>query len=250
MERCLVKYDRIDDIAIVSLDRAERHNALVPELLSDLLSVLRARQCREAAALILRAEGRSFSTGGDLLGFQQHRESIADYAFDLLGLLNRVILTMYESSAPIVCVAQGQVNGGALGLLLASDRVIMHPSASITPWYARVGFSPDGGWTAMLPRVIGVQQSMHWLATNARHDAETCLRLGLVHELVDACDTAALKWAECCANLSQASLVAARGLLYANAGKLGERLEAERVAFVRQVQTMDAQQGIDRFLGG
>jgi len=234
------------EIAIVSLNRPARHNSLVPELLSCLLSALESDDCKDAAVVVLRAEGRSFSTGGDLLGFQQHRETIPDYADELLGLLNEAIITLYCHPAPVICAVQGQVTGGSLGLLLAADRVVMARRASITPWYTEIGFSPDGGWTAMLPSMIGRQQAANWLLTNARHDAKTCLELGLVHQLVkNDCDGAAIAWANKVATMHSGRI---RGLLNIDAEILRQKLEAERKAFVAQVQTAQALDGIENFL--
>ncbi|HEY5776542.1 MAG TPA: enoyl-CoA hydratase/isomerase family protein, partial [Xanthomonadales bacterium] len=151
----LVTLERRGPIALVSLNRPARHNALVPELLAELLQVLGDPVCQDAAVVVLRAEGRSFSTGGDLYGFRQQRETIGTYAYGLVGQLNEVILAIYAHPAAVVCSVHGQVTGGSLGLLLAADHVIMRRGASITPYYSVVGFSPDGGWTALLPDIIG-----------------------------------------------------------------------------------------------
>ncbi|MGB7451014.1 MAG: enoyl-CoA hydratase/isomerase family protein [Lysobacterales bacterium] len=245
----LVTLRRQGKIAIVSLNRPTRHNALVPELLSRLLQVLEHQDCQDAAVVILRAEGRSFSTGGDLSGFQDHRETIGDYAQELVGKLNQVILTIYTHPAVMVCAVHGQVTGGAIGLLLASDRVIIRRGASITPYYSLVGFSPDGGWTALLPDIIGRQQCMNWLAGNTSKDADTCLALGLVHQVVENdCDASALDWAKIVAGHKTHSITRTRKLLNTNIEHLRHRLEAERESFVSQVQTRQALDGIDSFL--
>ena len=249
MSEPLVTLQRKGAIAIISLNRPARHNALIPELLSELLEVFEHRDCQRAAVVILRAEGRSFSTGGDLLGFQQHKDNIAAYAGGLVGQLNRVILAIYTHPAPVACAVHGQVTGGSLGLLLASDRVIMRHGVTITPYYAVVGFSPDGGWTALLPDIIGRQQAMHWLTANTSFDAETCLALGLAHEVVeDNCDEAALAWAQKAAEMQTGSIACSRRLLNHESDILRLRLEAERKTFVEQIQTQQALDGIDQFL--
>lgn len=245
----LVKLTRRGNIAIVSLNRPNRHNALVPEFLARLLEVLEHDDCQNAAVVILRAEGRSFSTGGDIAGFQAHRDTIGAYAKGLVAKLNQVILALYTHPAFIVCAVHGQVTGGALGLLLASDHVIMHRDASITPFYSVVGFSPDGGWTAMLPDIIGRQQSMNWLATNSCHDAKICLALGLAHQLVeDDCDSSALRLAERVAANKTCSITRTRKLLNTGIEGLRQRLENECENFVSQVQTKQALEGIDSYL--
>lgn len=236
---------RLDgSIALVSLNRPARHNALVPELLSRLLQVLKHEDCQTASVVILRAEGPSFSTGGDLSGFQNHKATIGTYAQELVGQLNQVILTMYTHPAAIVCAVHGQVTGGALGLLLATDHIIMQRGATITPYYSVVGFTPDGGWTALLPDIVGRKQAMHWLNTNASNDADTCLELGLVQEVVeDDCDASALAWARMVAKDNTGKITRKTTIEV-----LRQRLETERANFVDQVQTQHALDGIDQFL--
>jgi len=227
---------------VIRLNRPARHNALVPELLVALLDAINDERSQQARAVILAAEGRSFSTGGDLLGFWEHRDCIAEYAQHLVGLLNQVIIAIYTHRSPIGCAVQGQLTGGSLGLLLAADHVIMQHDVQITPWYSEIGFSPDGGWNALLPHLIGRQRSLHWLSSNETVSAETCLEMGIAHELVaeDAL-AAAQAWSE--------SVTTTRALTGADAAQLSQDLEAERVAFVTQVQTPEAIDGIAKFLG-
>jgi len=245
----LVTLQRRGAVALISLNRPARHNALVPGLLDALVQALGHPDSQSAAALVLRAEGRSFSTGGDLAGFLDNRETIASYAHGLVGQLNAAIVAIYTHPAPVVCAVQGQVTGGSLGLLLASDHVIMRRGVTITPFYSVVGFSPDGGWTAMLPDIIGRQRTMDWLASNASHDADTCLALGLAHQVADDdCDAAALQWAGRVAEKNAGCMARTRRLLNADIDVLRRRLEAERENFVVQVQTRSALDGIDLFL--
>ena len=245
----LVRLERQGKIALLSLNRPARHNALVPELLSQLLQALEHNDSQSAAVVILRAEGASFSTGGDLAGFQNNRDAIGIYAHDLVGKLNQVILALYTHPAAIVCAVHGQVTGGSLGLLLASDQVIMRRGITITPYYSVIGFSPDGGWTALLPDIIGRQQALHWLASNISYDADSCLKMGLVQQVVEKdCDASALAWAETVAGFQTGSVTRTRKLLNTNVDILRQRLEAERENFVSQIQTQQALDGIDLFL--
>jgi len=238
----LVTQEVIGSNTVIRLNRPARHNALVPELLVELLDAFDDARSQRARTVILAAAGRSFSTGGDLLGFWQHRDNIAEYAQHLVGLLNQVIISIATHRSPVACAVQGQVTGGSLGLLLATDHVIMQHDVQITPWYEEVGFSPDGGWTAMLPKVIGRQRSLDWLSRNESLAAETCLEMGVAHEIV-ATDplTASLAWSD---------RVAGKGSpLNTDTAALSQGLEAERVAFVKQIQTPEAIDGIARFLG-
>ena len=249
MTESLITLEFSEQTAVIWLNRPARHNALVPRLLQDLLSALADERSRDANAVILAAKGRSFSTGGDLLGFWEHREDIAAYAHQLVGLLNEVVLAIYAHPVPVAAAVQGQVTGGSLGLLLATDRVFMTREVSITPWYSEVGFSPDGGWTALLPDIIGRQRTSHWLSTNASATAEECLDMGVAHEIADDVVGATLDWSRQINGKSVASIRNTRKLLTSGSAEIAERLEAERMTFVQQVQTRKAITGIARFLG-
>ena len=246
----LVTLDVAGSAAVIRLNRPTRHNALVPGLLEDLLDALADERSRKARAVILAAEGPSFSTGGDLLGFWRHRHNIADYAQRLVGLLNEAMLALYTHPVPVTCAVQGQVTGGSLGFLLAADRVIMQRDICITPWYSEVGFSPDGGWTTLLPGIIGRQQALDWISNNTSVTAQECLDMGVAHELV-ASDVfaAALAWSSQFVTMKEVSTELIHPRPGRNVEEISQGLEAERVAFVRQIQTPEALAGIAGFLG-
>ena len=251
MAEPLVTIERHGAVAAITLNRPARHNALVPGLLTELLESLKGEPIAGAGALVLAAEGRSFSTGGDLLGFHEHRDTIGEYAEQLVGLLNDVILALYDLPLAAVCAVNGQVCGGSLGLLLGCGRVVMQRDASVTPWYGAVGFSPDGGWTAMLPDIIGARPAAQWLADNARHDAARCLDLGLADQVVDTdAMAAALAWASEAAITEPGSAANARSRRHGDSAGLAGRLAAEKREFVRQVRTAEARRGIERYLAG
>ncbi|NIQ52921.1 MAG: enoyl-CoA hydratase/isomerase family protein, partial [Gammaproteobacteria bacterium] len=65
------------------------------------------------------------------------------------------ILEIAFGPVPMVAAVHGVLTGGSLGLVLACDRVVLAAETTIRSWYATVGFAPDGGWTALLPGVIG-----------------------------------------------------------------------------------------------
>jgi enoyl-CoA hydratase/carnithine racemase len=90
---------------------------------------------------------------------------------------------------------------------------------------------------------------MHWLASNASYDADTCLSLGLVHQVVeDDCNAAALAWAERIAEIQSGSVAQTRRLININIDALRLRLQAELETFVVQIQTQQALDGINHFL--
>jgi len=238
-----------DRVATVTLNRPASHNSLEPELLARLIAIFEQLNGQaETSVIVLRAAGDSFSTGGDLREFQARRSKIADYADELVGQLNRAIMTIAECRYPVIVAVDGQVTGGSLGLVLAADIVVVTKRASFTPYYVDVGFSPDGGWTAMLPEIIGLNRAAAAQLLNATITAQQALDWGMAHRLTDA-ERLQQDLDEISATLltkKSGSVRATRKLL--GRGRCRDYLDAEREAFVRQVNSKEALNGIDEFV--
>ena len=247
----LVLTDRLGSIAVLTLNWVERHNSLVPVLLEELLAALADVAADSGVrAVVLQANGRSFSTGGDVAGFAAHRGDLAAYASEIVGLLNQAILALVELPVPVVAAVHGIVTGGSLGLVLGCDVVLVAPEASFTPYYSVVGFSPDGGWTAMLPGIIGPKQAAEVLLRNLTITAEQAVAWGLASRIVPAesIRDEARAVAQDLAAKKPGSVRHTRRLLAQ--GDWAARLEAERAHFVEQIVTEEARQGISAFLEG
>jgi len=238
-------------VAILTLNRAQRHNSLVPVFLEELLDEITAVSATSTVrALILQANGRSFSTGGDALGFVEHEHMAERYASEIVGLLNRVILALLDLPMPVVTAVHGTVTGGSIGLVLAADVVLVTPQASFTPYYSVVGASPDGGWTALLPQVIGRQRAAEVLFSNATIEAETAVAWGLANRLVPAGQLreTALAVALDIAAKKPGSIQRTKHLLNHNRDDIARRLEAERQQFVQEVVHGEAMPGFREFV--
>lgn len=244
-----ISFSLNDPVGVLTLNRPQRHNSLTPAFLAELQAALaEVREDPVIRAVILQAEGRSFSTGGDLRGFYDHLGEIEAYASEIVGRLNRVILAMVNLPVPVVAAVHGMVTGGSLGLVLAADLVLVAPEASFTPYYSVVGFSPDGGWTAWLPQIIGTKRAAEILMTNITISAEQALTWGLANRIVPGAEirSQALKIAQDIASKQPGSIRQTKRLLCPS--DLAERLEVERMHFVEQVKTQETQQSMIAFL--
>ena len=249
-DRQLVLTEYAGPVATITLNRPERHNSLVPELLRELLGAIAACESESSVrVVVLRAAGRSFSTGGDLRGFRQHHDEIARYAREIVGLLNDVIIRLYDCRVPVIAVVDGQVTGGAIGLVLAADIVLVTERASFAPYYVEAGFSPDGGWTAILPDVIGRTRASTVQLLNQAISAERALDWGLAtaYADVDGLEQAVAELCDQILGKKAGSMTCTRQLL--RPVDLERRLEQERVRFVEQVVTAEAKTGMESLLG-
>lgn len=240
-----------EDIALLTLNRPTRHNSLVPELLRDLINAQdELRSLAEIRALVLQANGRSFSTGGDVRAFYEHRAEIETYSREVVGLLNQAILTLVTFPTPIVAAVHGIVTGGSIGLVLAADIVLVAPEATFTPYYTTVGYSPDGGWTSMLPDVIGRKRASEVLLLDRPITAEEAVEWGMAHRMVEAnrIREEAYATAKRIARQVPSSVRRTKSLLWGDGRALAARLDEELEQFVRQITKDEAQAGMAAFL--
>ena len=234
------------------LARAAMHNALVPELLDDLLEALRELgQSAACAAVLLAADGPAFSIGGDMRRFQRERQgNLQAYAAGLVGKLNQAILALIDLPQPVVAAVHGVVTGGSIGLVLAADLVYLAPEAVFKAHYATAGFGPDGGWTALVGRLAGPRRAAAALLLNRSVRAGEAVAWGLATEVVAAgqLQETATAAARKIAAYPAGTMRTVKTLLRCDRDRLAADLEAERRHFLELIATPEALAGVDTFL--
>ena len=237
--------------AFISLERPGRSNSLVPELIEELATAVETAARSSVAALVLEGRGRAFSSGGDIAAFDEARD-IRDYADRLVGGLQALVLALLRFPAPVLARLQGCVTGGATGLVLAADLVVMAENAFIQPYYVDVGFAPDGGWTALLPEKIGPARALSMQMLNDRLGSRQALDLGLVNAIrpEGELDQQIEAWLALLATKSQATLAVTRRLVWdeRRLADIEARLAAEHQAFLALIETPETRTGMKRFL--
>ena len=249
----LVLLEVADGVARVTLNRPQRHNSLVPELIAALNEALAELRARDLSALGLAGAGRSFSPGGDGAAFHAvPRKRRRAYARALVSGLNGAILSLIDMPFPVIARVHGPVTGGSLGLVLAADLVAIAPPAFIAPYYVEVGFAPDGGWTAMLPQRIGRARAQTIQLLNRRMSPEFAVALGLATELAEASkiDTVIDHWIATLKGKVACGVRATRRLMMPPERRAAiiAGLQRELDAFVEQIDTDEVEAGMAKFL--
>jgi len=248
----LVLREDVGQIAVITLNRPQRHNSLVPELLEALLEVIETIGLDETIrAMVLQANGRSFSTGGDAQRFVDHLAQIEEYSYGLVGLLNKVILALLDLSFPVIAAVNGIVTGGSIGLVLACDIVLVAEEASFTPYYSVVGISPDGGWTTLLPSIIGRKRAASVIMLNETISARQAVDWGIANKIVPVKQLrrAAMEKAETIAENKRGSIYLTKKLLDLDRNSVESALEKEREYFVQHIVTSEGKEAFVSFLG-
>jgi len=135
--------------------------------------------------ILLAANGRFFSVGGDLNEFLSEEERVRDHVHSLTDLFHVGIRHLHRAPAPVIVALNGMAAGGGFSVVLTGDIVIAKRSAKLNSGYTRSGLTPDGGATWVLPRLVGHQRAFEIMAFNETLSAEAAQQIGLVTRVVD-----------------------------------------------------------------
>src|SRR6059058_3060510 len=181
-----LRIERDGPLLRIALARPERRNAFDAALIRELTDGF--TDVGDARAVVLSGDGESFCAGADV----DWQRSAIDLSYeenveDALRLY-RMLETIDSCPAPVVSRVQGYALGGGSGLVACADLAIAAPDATFGFSEVKLGIIPAVISPFVLPK-IGAQARRYFL-TGERFDAETALRIGLVHELADDLDGA------------------------------------------------------------
>jgi methylglutaconyl-CoA hydratase len=181
-----LRIERQEHVLHVTLARPERRNAFDAEVIAELTGAF--ADVGDARAVVLAGEGQSFCAGADI---EWQRSSI-DLSFEEnvedAHRLYRMCETIDRCPAPVVARIQGYALGGGSGLAACSDIAIAATDAVFGFSEVKLGIIPAVISPFVLPK-IGAHARRYFL-TGERFDAQTALRIGLVHEVAEELDAA------------------------------------------------------------
>ena len=144
--------------------------------------------------MILTGAGKAFCVGGDLqMDARRGRRGARRGAAVWRRKFHAGIEALAALDAPVISAVRGAAAGGGMSLAIAADIVLAAESARFTMAYTAIGFSPDGGSTWTLPRLVGARRAAELMLLNERLEPAAARELGLVNRVVadDALDAEA-----------------------------------------------------------
>ncbi|MDA8185278.1 MAG: enoyl-CoA hydratase/isomerase family protein [Actinomycetota bacterium] len=169
--------------ALITIDRAERRNALNNEVVAQLLAgVTRARDDESVRAVILTGAGdRAFCAGADMdeLRRRDHMSEVGPLSArrrELASLLERM-------PKPTIAAVNGHAMGGGLELALACTFRIASERAKLGLPEVTLGILPGNGGTQRLARLVGMGRALEMVLTGTPVEAFDALSMGLVHRV-------------------------------------------------------------------
>jgi len=189
-----VRYEVREQVAVVTLDRPEKLNALTVEMREALGTHFEAAgRDPGVRAVLLRAEGSAFCASGDV---SKMGEFTAASARDLLKLAHRMVRNLANIEKPVVAAVRGPVAGIGWSMALACDAIIASDTARFSMVFRHVGLAPDGGAAYFLTQYLGVLRAKELVYSGRRMGADEALALGLVNRVVADADLEAVAWEE------------------------------------------------------
>ena len=183
MSYTTLKFELDGEIGIITLNRPEKRNAISPQMIDDLLSVLDEAERGPARVVILTGAGKAFCAGMDLealreLAAQTQEQHVAD-----AERMGKMFYRVYSFPKPLIAAVNGAAIAGGTGLATLADLTLAVPEAKFGYTEVRIGFLP-AVVSVFLLRQVGEKIARELLLTGKIFDAAEAYRLGLVTQLV------------------------------------------------------------------
>ncbi len=175
--------EREGPLAIITLNRPERHNAFDDPMSDAFHDILMAALEDDSSAILIRATGKSFCSGRDtaVLGHRARDES----DFHFVRRHQEAKLRMQDATKPIVAAVKGGCIGGGCELALAADMRVSDTSLKMALPEINYGLLPDTGGTQLLTALIGPARAKYMVMSGEKIDAATALAWGAIDFLVE-----------------------------------------------------------------
>ncbi len=247
-----------DGIAELRLTRGDGGNAIdtlwieaLTAAIDDLEAALAAPGGHETVrAVLITAEGRAFTVGGDIATFASAGEDLAEVLVSMVEPFNLALRRISELPVPVVAAVQGAIAGGGLGLAWASDIVLCAPEAKFATAFHALGVSGDGASSWYLPRLVGLRRAQEIMLGGRVLSAQEAVDWGAATAVVPA-DELRARATEAARELADGPSLALgrmRALLRGSADvSLGEHMALEVEHMRASGASADAREGVRAF---
>jgi len=239
-----------DGIALLTLNRPDKRNAISYELIDDLQHALDAVRNSQSQILILTGAGKAFCSGMDLDNLKSLVGRTPEQNLEDSRTMARLFRSIYDFPKPTIAAVNGPAIAGGTGIATICDFTLATPEAKFGYTEVRIGFVPAIVSNFLL-RQVGEKHARDLLLTGRIFAADEALRLGLINEIVEP-DRLLLRAYELAHGLmenSPASLRATKELLSQTVNEeLDRSIEASIEENARIRETHDFREGITAFL--
>ena len=183
-----ILYSVENDLATISLNRPEVSNGFNIPMCQEILVALEdAEKNEEVKFIILSAEGKIFSVGGDLSEMKRAVDADDIESLVLIAeLVNTISKKIKQLPKPVIMVADGAVAGAAANIAVAVDFCIISDRTKFIQAFVGVGLAPDAGGLFLLGKAIGMSRATHLVMTGEALTAEKAFDYGLAYRVCES----------------------------------------------------------------
>ncbi|HYO03225.1 MAG TPA: enoyl-CoA hydratase-related protein [Mycobacterium sp.] len=235
----------------IVLDRPDAANGMNDTLTRELAEAAALCDTASTKVVTLTGAGKFFSAGGDLKAMAA-ASSAGAFVKGIADDLHRALSTFARMDAILITAVNGVAAGAGFPLGVSGDLVLAAESASFTMAYTKVGLSPDGSSSYLLPRLIGLRKTQELMITNRVLSATEAAQWGLVTTVVPDAELPAKmdELATRVASGARHSHSAVKKLLLTTYGAgYEEQMELEARLIAASASSADGKEGIAAFLG-
>jgi enoyl-CoA hydratase/carnithine racemase len=250
MDTGVVVRDQIGPVAVLTLNRPEKLNAVNMDVLGMIRRHLDEIEADlSARVVVIRGEGRAFCAGADLDMVSTLLTDAGAFA-DFMDQWHITYNRIEAFSLPTIAAVHGVALAGGFELLQVCDLAVAAQDARIGDQHANFGLFPGGGSTQRLPRLVGVRKALWMLLSGEWVDGQTAMDWGIVNEAVpgDQVFERAMAMAEILAKRSPMGNAAIKRSVRVGEGRnLSDALNLDRPIALQHMASRDARVGLESF---
>ncbi|OGI67056.1 MAG: hypothetical protein A2W18_08230 [Candidatus Muproteobacteria bacterium RBG_16_60_9] len=242
-----------DGVAVLTLNRPEKLNALSPAMLQQAIATLEQFATDPAVGcVVVTGADRGFCAGGDIAAMAATSAGQTfEQKVDRQRGVHRLSGLLYSIPKVTIAAVNGPAAGAGFGIALACDLRVASDKAKFTTAFAKVGFGGDFGITWPLTRIVGEAKAKELLFLSDVLTAEQALQLGLVNRVVPH-DQHMQAVRELATRIARGPLIAYRhmkeNVRLASTQDYAALLDREAITQLRCGETQDHKEGVAAFL--
>ena len=246
----MIKYELIDGVGKITLNRAEKYHSFVREMALQLQDVLDiCKEDENVRAILITAEGKAFCAGQDL------GEATDPNGPELTQIVqehyNPIIRKIRNIKKPVVAAVNGVAAGAGASIAICCDIVVATESASFIQAFSKIGLIPDSAGTFFLPRLVGMQKATALMMTAESVSAKDAEEMGMIYKVFpdDKFVEESWKLVSKLAKMPTKGLGLTKQLLNASySNNLEQQLEMEDKCQTIAGNSSDFKEGVNAFL--
>ena len=244
-----VLYEKQGPVGVITLNRPERYNAVLPEVTDRLIELIKTvQEDTQVKAVVLTGAGKGFCAGADMLNFDN---ATPEELSEGLTVTYQTLMRQFSKlKKPLIGAINGSAAGIGAAIALACDLRVMSPSSSILYAFVNIGLGPDGGAAYFLARQVGYAKAFEIAAEGKKIPADECLSLGLTNKIVpeDELLSAAINWGKQLAEKPAIALgILKADMHYAMENSLHDVIAFEAEQQLKGLKSQDFREGVTAF---